>query len=79
VIIAADVLYERAKNPTLVSLLENILAPDGVAVRRRRPQRGPTFFARHHRGFAVKLFDEHNRLVGVPAVGHYQRFVVRRA
>ncbi|HUE72146.1 MAG TPA: hypothetical protein VMP01_14780 [Pirellulaceae bacterium] len=30
------------------------------------------------RGFSVKLLVEHNRPVGVLAVGHYQRFVVRR-
>ena len=80
VIIAADVLYERAKNPILVGLLEQILAPGGVAWfgDAGRSASGDFLKLATDRGFAVKLFDEQNRPVGVPAIGHYQRFVVRR-
>ncbi len=80
VIIAADVLYERAKNPILVSLLEKILAPDGMAWFGDAGRSASADFLHlaTDRGFSVKLFDEHNRPVGVPAVGQYQRFVVRR-
>jgi len=80
VIIAADVLYERAKNPILVSLLEKILAPGGVAWfgDAGRSASGDFLKLATDRGFSVMLFDEHNRPVGVPAVGQYQRFVVRR-
>jgi predicted nicotinamide N-methyase len=80
VLIAADVLYERAKNPILVNLLEKILAPDGVAWfgDAGRSASGDFLQLATDRGFSVKLFDEQNRPVGVPAVGRYQRFVVRR-
>jgi ETFB lysine methyltransferase len=79
-LIAADVLYERAKNPVLVALLEKILAPGGIAWFGDAGRSASADFLQlaTDRGFSVKLFDEHNRPVGVPAVGHYQRFVVRR-
>jgi predicted nicotinamide N-methyase len=80
VIIAADVLYERVKNPILVALLEKILAPGGVAWFGDAGRSASADFLNlaTDRGFLVKLFDEHNRPVSVPAVGQYQRFVVRR-
>ena len=80
VIIAADVLYERAKNPILVNLLQRILAPGGVAWFGDAGRSASADFLQlaTDRGFSVKLFDETNRPVGVPAVGHYQRFVVRK-
>ena len=69
------------KNPILVTLLEKIMAPDGVAWfgDAGRSASGDFLTLATDRGFSVKLFDEHNRPVGDPAVGHYQRFVVRRA
>jgi predicted nicotinamide N-methyase len=81
VIIAADVLYEQVNNPTLVSLLEKILAEGGVAWfgDAGRSASGDFLKLATDRGFSVKLLDEHNRPVGVPAVGRYQRFVVRRS
>ena len=81
VLIAADVLYERAKNPILVNLLDKILAPTGVAWFSDAGRSASADFLKMatDRGFSVKLFDEHNRPVGIPAVGSYQRFVVRKA
>ena len=81
VIIAADVLYERAKNPILVNLLEQILAPQGVAWfgDAGRSASGHFLELATARGFSVRLLDEHNRPVESPVVGRYQRFVVRRA
>jgi predicted nicotinamide N-methyase len=80
VLIAADVLYERARNPILVNLLEQILAPGGVAWFGDAGRSASADFLKlaTDRGFSVKLFDEHNRPVSVPAVGQYQRFVVRK-
>lgn len=80
VIIAADVLYDRAKNPILINLLKRILAPTGVAWFSDAGRSAGADFLKlaTDRGFAVKLFDEHDRPVGVPAEGHYQRFVLRR-
>ena len=81
VVIAADVLYERAKNPILVDLLEKILAPGGMAWFGDAGRSASADFLHlaTERGFSVKLLDEHGRPVGVPAVGQYQRFVVRHA
>lgn len=80
VIIAADVLYERAKNPDLVSLLKRILAPQGVAWFGDAGRSASADFLKLaiDGGFSVELFDERNLPVAEPVVGRYQRFVVRK-
>jgi predicted nicotinamide N-methyase len=79
-ILAADVTYDRANLDPLLDVLALALAPGGEAWfgdAGRSP--APDFQHRAlDRGWSVSLFDEHDCPATVPALGTYQRFVLRR-
>jgi predicted nicotinamide N-methyase len=80
-IVAADVTYDRANLGPLLDTVERMLAPGGEAWF-SDAGRGPVaeFVKRAgNRGWSVSLWDEQNRRATVPALGHCQRIVLRRA
>jgi predicted nicotinamide N-methyase len=80
-IVAADVTYDRTNLAPLLTTVERMLAPGGEAWF-GDAGRGPAAeFLRlaKDRGWAVSLWDEHGRQAIVPALGHCQRIVLRRA
>jgi predicted nicotinamide N-methyase len=79
-IVAADVTYDRAILPSLLDTVERMLAPGGEAWF-GDAGRGPAadyLKLAADRGFAVSLWDEHDRPAIVPALGRCQRIVLRR-
>ena len=80
-IVAADVTYDRTNLGPLLDTIERMLAPRGEAWL-GDAGRGPAaefLTLAADRGFAVSLFDEHDRPAIVPALGRCQRIVLRRA
>jgi predicted nicotinamide N-methyase len=80
-IVAADVTYDRANIDPLLDVCERMLAPGGAAWF-GDAGRGPAaeFLRRAaDRDWSVQLFDEQDRPVLVPALGTYQRIVLRRS
>ena len=80
-IVAADVTYDRTNLAPLLDTIERMLAPGGEAWL-GDAGRGPAaefLTLAADRGFAVSLFDEHDRPAIVPALGRCQRIVLRRA
>ena len=81
VIIAADVVYDRAHLDALLNTLEQMLAPGGVAWL-GDAGRGPVaelIRRASDRGWSVRLYDEHDQPRPGPVLGHYQLVVLRRA
>jgi predicted nicotinamide N-methyase len=79
-IVAADVTYDRTNLGPLLDTVERMLAPGGEAWF-GDAGRGPAaefLKLAADRGFAVSLWDEHDRLAIVPSLGHCQRIVLRR-
>lgn len=79
-IVAADVTYDRTNIDSLLNVLDARLAAGGEAWF-GDAGRGPA--AEFHnraldRGWQVSLFDEHDALSIEPALGRYQRIVLRR-
>ena len=80
-IVAADVTYDRTNIDPLLGVCEKMLAPDGEAWF-GDAGRGPAAeFLRRALdcGWSVSLYDETDRPALVPALGRYQRIVLRRA
>jgi SAM-dependent methyltransferase len=80
-IIAADVTYDRTNVEPLLTTLAAMLAPGGEAWL-GDAGRGPVadfIAAAVARGWSVGLFDEHGHPATVPALGHCQLIVLRRA
>ena len=79
-ILAADVTYDRQNIEPLLDTLERMLAIGGEAWL-GDAGRGPAadFLRRAlDRGWLVSLYDEHDQPALVPALGRYQRIVLRR-
>jgi predicted nicotinamide N-methyase len=79
-IVAADVTYDRANLDPLLDVLDRMLPPGGEAWF-GDAGRGPAadFYERAiGRGWLATLYDEHDRAVIAPALGRYQRMVLRR-
>jgi predicted nicotinamide N-methyase len=79
-ILAADVTYDRQNIEPLLDTLQRMLAPGGEAWL-GDAGRGPAaeFLRRAlDRGWLVSLYDEHDQPALVPALGRYQRIVLRR-
>jgi 2-polyprenyl-3-methyl-5-hydroxy-6-metoxy-1,4-benzoquinol methylase len=79
-IVAADVTYDRTNIDPLLDTCEKMLAPGGEAWF-GDAGRGPAaeFLSRAlDRGWQVSLFDENDRPALVPALGRYQRIVLKR-
>lgn len=79
-ILAADVLYDRQHLGPLLDLLDRMLAPGGQAWfgdAGRSPARA-FLQAAADRGWLVSLYDENHRPAGTPALGDYQRIVLKR-
>ena len=79
-ILAADVTYDRANLDPLLDVLDRALAPHGKAWF-GDAGRGPA--AEFHRRaldrcWAVAIYDEQDRAATAPALGRYQRFVLRQ-
>jgi ETFB lysine methyltransferase len=80
-IVAADVTYDRMNLGPLLDTVERMLEPGGEAWF-GDAGRGPVaeFVAlATDRGWLVSLLDEDHRPASVPALGHCQRIVLRRA
>jgi predicted nicotinamide N-methyase len=81
VIIAADVMYDRAHIDPLLSTLGAMLAPGGI-VWLGDAGRGPVadFLQRAKgRGWTTQLLDERDQPRLEPVLGHYQLLVLQRA
>src|SRR5262245_7097136 len=79
-IIAADVTYDRTNIDSLLNVLDARLAAGGEAWF-GDAGRGPAAEFRDralNRGWRVSLFDEHDAPSIEPALGRYQRIVLRR-
>jgi len=79
-IIAADVTYDRTNTDPLLDTCETMLAPGGEAWF-GDAGRGPAadFLRRaQDRGWRVALFDEEDGAAVIPALGRYQRIVLRK-
>jgi len=79
-IVAADVTYDRANIDPLLNVLDRTLAPGGQAWF-GDAGRGPAadFLRRAlDRGWSISLYDEQDRSAIIPALGRYQRIVLRR-
>lgn len=81
VILGSDIVYDVGLHDCLIGLLDRMLAPGGI-VWLGDPGRSGTsaFLERTYRaGFACQLFDQEARPIPVPALGRFQRIVLRRA
>jgi len=79
-VVAADVTYDRANLEFLLNVLYRVLAPGGEAWF-GDAGRGPAgeFLTRAAaRGWSVSLFGENDAPLTEPALGRYQRIVLRR-
>jgi predicted nicotinamide N-methyase len=79
-IVAADVTYDRTNLDPLLNVCDRMLAPGGEAWF-GDAGRGPAAdFTRraNDRGWSVAVFDEHDRPAPAPALGRYQRIVLKR-
>ncbi|MHB8866381.1 MAG: class I SAM-dependent methyltransferase [Pirellulaceae bacterium] len=79
VMLASDVLYQRANHACLLQTIDQLMAPQGICwigdpgrlVARK-------FLQAAGERFRVQLFDRDGHEFGVPHVGEFQRFVLRR-
>jgi predicted nicotinamide N-methyase len=79
-IVAADVTYDRTNIDPLLNVLDQRLAPGGEAWFGDAGRSPAVEFVdrARHRGWHVSLFDEHDAPSSEPALGRYQRMVLRR-
>jgi predicted nicotinamide N-methyase len=79
-IVGADLLYDRQNLAPLLTLLEGMLAPGGEAWFGDAGRSPAAEFLQmaSARGWSVALYDQAHRAVLTPALGHYQRIVLRR-
>jgi predicted nicotinamide N-methyase len=79
-IVGADVLYDRQNLEPLLVLLDRMLAPAGQAWFGDAGRSPAAEFLQlaSARGWSVALYDQADRAVLTPALGGYQRIVLRR-
>lgn len=79
-IIGADLLYDRQNLMPLLALLDRMLAPAGQAWFGDAGRSPAAEFLQlaNAQGWSVALYDQADRAVLTPALGSYQRIVLRR-
>jgi len=79
VILASDILYNRANHDPILNMLDQLLAPDGVCwIGDPGRFNSREFLEAACQRYRVRLRDRDGNLFSVPHSGQFQMFVLRR-